>query len=161
MRYLLHIIIYIKRINNFLVANYFASISSCYNSSCHLSIFVSLSFEGILPCSIKTSAALYKKFWPSTYTLFIHLIIPKTSTGTNPSRGAVLIILSRDVHINQYLRRIKKLIAQITPVANFLKQLALQRLFNSLVIIHTAAWQIPIRPPNLFDNQNLPNVVVN
>ena len=34
-RYLLHIIIYIKRINNFLVANYFASISSCYNSSCH------------------------------------------------------------------------------------------------------------------------------
>ena len=94
MRYLLHIIIYIKRINNFLVANYFASISSCYNSSCHLSIFVSLSFEGILPCSIKTSAALYKKFWPSTYTLFMHLIIPKTSTGTNPSRGAVCIILA-------------------------------------------------------------------
>ena len=161
MRAIYCILLYIKRINNFLVANYFASISSCYNSSCHLSIFVSLSFEGILPCSNQNLGSFIQKIL--TINIY-HLHTPyytKNLDGDEPKSRCCAYYISRDVHINQYLRRIKKLIAQTTPVANFLKQLTLQRLFNSLVIIHTAAWQIPIRPPNLFDNQNLPNVVVN
>lgn len=68
---------------------------------------------------------------------------------------------SRDAHINQYLRRIKKLIAQTALVANFFIQLAFQRRLNRLDKIHTTTRQIPIRPINFFDDQNLPDVVVN
>ena len=69
--------------------------------------------------------------------------------------------VSRDARINQYLRRIKQLIAQNTLVADFFKQLALQRQLNRLAKIHATARQIPIRPINFLDDQNLPSVVIN